>query len=66
MSTQSLEETVRQTLVDTGPVEQEELVDNVAQECEDDRDRVLGALRVLMEKDEVSYTIDWDLQFEDD
>jgi hypothetical protein len=64
MSTQSLEETVRERLDNTGPVEQEKLVEDIFGDR--DRDSVLGALRVLMEKDEVSYTVDWNLQFEDD
>lgn len=47
------------------PLDQEELIELLEDRREDlEREDILRALRVLMDKDEVSYSIDWNLQLE--
>lgn len=48
------------------PLNQEELIKILESDVEGlKREEILRALRVLMDKDEVSYDIDWNLQLEE-
>jgi hypothetical protein len=57
---------VRERLTEAeDPLDQEELIETLQSSGEElEREDILRALRVLMDQDEVSYSIDWNLQLE--
>ena len=64
MTPPTAETRVRQQLDEAEePLDQEELIE-LLQRDEIERKDILRALRVLMDKDEISYSLDWDLQLE--
>lgn len=65
MASTELEDEVREHLADSGPIEQNDLVSNINSEENVDPNAILGTLRTLMDRDEISYTVDWDLQVEE-
>lgn len=66
MTPSTAETRVRQRLTEAEePLDQEELIELLESRREElEREDILRALRVLMDKDEVSYSIDWNLQLE--
>jgi len=66
MTPPTAETRVRQRLTEAEePLDQEELIKLLEDRREElEREDILRALRVLMDKDEVSYSIDWNLQLE--
>jgi len=66
MTPPTAETKVRQRLTKAEePLEQEELIEVLQRSGEElEREDILRALRVLMDKDEVSYNIDWNIQLE--
>jgi hypothetical protein len=61
-----LESHVKLELESSEPVDQNEFIKSVSEGSEVDEQHVLLALRKLMERDQVSYTIDYDLQTQTD
>ena len=59
-----LENQVQDKLKENEPVGQDEFVESLSADF--DQANVLGALRRLMERNKVSYNIDYDLQTEED
>ena len=66
MSQGELESQVQRQLRADEPIDQSEFVKSISEEVELDQQQVLGVLRTLMERDKVSYTLDYNLQTEDD
>lgn len=66
MQNPDLESRVKSELESDEPVDQNEFVQSLSERSGIDKQHVLGALRALMERDKVSYTIDYDLQTQDD
>jgi len=66
MTSSTAETRVRKRLTEAEePLDQEELIELLESRGEElEREDILRALRVLMDKDEVSYSIDWNLQLE--
>lgn len=66
MTSPTAETKVRQRLTEAEePLDQEELIEVLQSSGEElEREDILRALRVLMDRDEVSYSIDWNLQLE--
>jgi hypothetical protein len=66
MQQHDLEARVQTELESDEPVDQDEFVRSLSERSDIDKQHVLGALRALMERDKVSYTIDYNLQTQDD
>lgn len=66
MQQPDLESRVKSELESDEPVDQDEFVRSISKGSGIDKQHVLGALRALMERDKVSYTIDYNLQTQDD
>jgi hypothetical protein len=58
-------EDVREKLAEHEPVDQEEFVEEISRSEGFRQEEVLDGLRNLMERDQISYTIEWDLQIEE-
>lgn len=65
MTERELETQVREGLSADEPVDQSEFVESFSRGSNLEEQHVLSALRNLMERDKVSYTIDYNLQTED-
>lgn len=65
MAEREPETQVRRELSADEPVDQSEFVESFSRTSELEEQRVLSALRNLMERDKVSYTLDYNLQTED-
>lgn len=66
MGERELEDQVQQGLSADEPIDQNEFVESFSKGSNLDERHVLSALRNLMERDKVSYTIDYDLQTENE
>ena len=66
MTSSTAETRVRKRLTEAEePLDQEELIKSLESRGEElEREDILRALRVLMDKGEVSYSIDWNIQLE--
>ncbi|WP_049894002.1 hypothetical protein [Salinarchaeum sp. Harcht-Bsk1] len=62
-TTEPIEERVKRELRSREPVDQDDFV--AVMEPDMSRQRLLNALRNLMQDDEVSYTVEWELQVEE-
>lgn len=66
MSRSRLESKVQERLSATEPIGQSKFVNSVSKEMELDQQEVLSVLKTLMQHDEVSYTLDYNLRTEGD
>lgn len=65
MSQGELESQVQSQLRANEPIDQSEFVESLSEDAELDQQQVLAVLRTLMERDKISYTLDYNLQTED-
>lgn len=66
MSSQELETQVQRELSANEPIDQNEFIESFSERSKLRQQDILGALRNLMEHNKVSYTIDYNLQTEDE
>jgi L-fucose isomerase-like protein len=59
-----LEAHLRTEIESNEPVDKEEIINSVSNEAIE-QERIMRALRSLMEEDKISFTIDWNLQTEE-
>ncbi len=60
-----LDSHVQRKLRANEPIDQSEFVESLSEDAEFDQQQVLAVLRTLMQRDKISYTIDYNLQTED-